>query len=503
MRTINTARNIIYSTAGTIITLLLTFISRTVFIQVLGVEYLGIDALFMNILMIFSLAELGIGQAIAFSLYKPLSNSDTEKVNSLMSLYKKIYRYIGFGVLILGIFLLPFLSTLTKSVSDIENLHAIFLIFLLNSSLSYFWGYKRTLIIADQHEYKLVPFTTVSLLVSNLIQISLLILTESYILFLIANLSIKLIENVLINRYIDKKYPLLLKKSLPLSKKDISLITKNVKAMIFHKIGDISVNGTDNIIISTFVSIAAVGVYSNYLMLILIVRRFLMLIFNGITASLGNLIAQESDNRKEEVFRIINFAAFWLFGWATICLYILLSPFITLWIGEDFLVSNLVVLLICIDFFLFGMRTSLGVTKAAGGIYAQDKYAPLIQGGINLGFSLILVQYFGLAGVLMGTVISSILVPFWIRPLVVYKYLFHTSPYKYFVNYIWHTLLIITIGTITYFMVNLNSLQLSWVTLFIDLLICIIVPNILLYIFTHRTFEFNQALKYSLRLKRS
>ncbi|SKC33056.1 hypothetical protein CZ809_02585 [Photobacterium piscicola] len=498
MRTKSTIKNAMFSSANMIITIMLTFIYRTVFIQTLGVEYLGLNAVYTNILMILSLAELGVGQAIAFSLYKPISINDKEKVNALIQFYKKVYRYIGIGVLILGIGFMPFIHILIPSTSSLENIYLIFILFLFNSSLTYFWGYKRTLIIADQKEYKLVPFTTVSQISDISLRIICLLIMNSFVFALVIQLFVKFFENVFINRYIDKEYDYIQFNDNRICSSELSVIKKNVKAMMMHKLGDISVNGTDNLIISSFIGVAALGVYSNYAMIIGIVISLFALIINSSIASLGNVIATESIERSEEVFDTVDFMSCWLFGWGSICFYILAQPFISLWLNDDFLLNNTVVILIAVNLFLLGPRASLGAVKSAGGIYTQDKYSPLIQGAVNLIISLILVKSLGITGVLLGTLLSSLFVPLWHRPYVVYKYLFKKSPLEYYKKLVFLSLSFFIIAVITKIIVDeittviINSLF----QFFISILLCIVLPNILFILLNYKRKEALKILNY-------
>lgn len=269
MRLKNTLNNIAFGLGGTLITTLLGFISRTVFINTLGVTYLGVNGLMISLLSMLSLAELGVGTAITFSLYKPLAEKDTEKVNTLMAFYKKFYRIIGLIIFALGLLFMCFLKYIVQDAHGISNLYLIYFIFLVDTSYTYFFSYKRTLITADQKAYLLVPFTAgfYSLMVAA--RIAVLILFQNYIIYLLIQLVVGLAENIFINRYIDRKYTFLKDKSeQKIPKSEMAVITKNVKAMFLHRLGDYAVNGTDNIIISAFVSVTVVGLYSNYLLVI-------------------------------------------------------------------------------------------------------------------------------------------------------------------------------------------------------------------------------------------
>ena len=297
MRIKKSMNNAMFSSANMLLNLVLTFIYRTIFIQTLGIDYLGLNALYTNILMMLSLAELGVGQAIAFSLYKPLASNDTAKINLLIGFYKKVYRYIGCGVLVFGFLVMPFIPGLISTTEKLQDIYLIFVLFLLNSSITYFWGYKRTLIIADQNEYKLIPYLALSQIVDNSLRISCLIITQSFVFALVIQFVVKLLENIFINHYIDKQYKYLTTKVGKINKEELSVISTNVRAMILHKLGDFFVNGTDNIIISSFIGISILGIYSNYTMLTAVVISFLMLAFNATSASLGNIIVKESIDR--------------------------------------------------------------------------------------------------------------------------------------------------------------------------------------------------------------
>lgn len=480
---------------GTFIMSLLGFVSRTVFIHVVGVTYLGVSGLMISILSMLSLAELGIGTAITFSLYKPLVENDTEKINSLMAFYKKAYRLIGFMVFSLGLILMCFLKYIIKDNQIIDNLYLIYFIFLVNTSYTYFFSYKRTLITADQKTYLLVPFTTGFCLLMVVVQIVALIVFKNYIIYLLIQLVVSFIENIFINRYIDKKYNFLKNKNIEkIPKCELEVITKNVKAMFLHKIGDYAINGTDNIIISAFVSITTVGMYSNYALLIGTVNTLLMIIFNSTSASFGNLIAQETKEKTVQTFKILNFLAFWIFGWATVCFYNLLNPFISLWIGDSYIIEQVIINIVLVNFYLVGMRVPMNIVKFAAGVYSQDRYLPLIQAVVNLGFSVLLVQYWGLAGVFMGTVISSATVVCWYSPLVAYKYVFETSAKQYFIQYLDYALVLVLNIFITSILCDFFFAEYSVINFIARGIVCAIIPTLVIVALFFKTKELKQIM---------
>ena len=447
---LNVGSNFIINMIGTIF----SFITRTVFVYCLGESALGLNGLFSNVLSMLSLAELGIGSAINFSLYEPLAKKDTKKINSLMRFYKKAYRTIGTIIAILGILLIPFLKYLIKDIENIENVYIIYILYLINTVSTYFIAYKETLINADQKNYKLLKIETNSLVLLNTLQIVFLLLTKNFIIYLTTCFIVQFIKRIITNRFITKTYDNIdFESKEKIEKKDLDVIVKNVKAMFFHKIGDYCINGTDNLIISSFINVMTVGFYSNYLTIINLLNTFIRMLYNGITASLGNFVAIETNERKEAIFRKMNFIGFLLHGICTVCLINLFNPFIRIWVGEKYCLDFSIVLIIVINFYLTGMRLPPQTMKSAAGLFDVDKYTPLVQSIINLIVSIVLVQKIGLLGVLIGTLVSSITIPCWQRPYLVYKYVLKMSSKKYFVEYFKY-ILIIVVASLTSIYIN-------------------------------------------------
>lgn len=482
MRTKKAINNIVYGVGSSLVNNLFGFISRTVFIYTLGATYLGVNGLFTNILFMLSMAELGIGTAIGFSLYKPLAIRDFHKISILMSFYKRAYRIIGCIVTILGLVLLFFLNHFIKNAETIPNLRIIFLLYLANSVFIYFISYKNTLISADQMGYKLIPLQTLLSILSTLILIIVLLIFKHFIIYLSLQILLSMISQIILNYAITKRYTEVnFNNTEKLSEEEYATIKTNVKALVFHRIGEYCQNGTDNIVISAFVSIVSVGIYSNYTMLIFILNKYVMIVLNGVQASFGNLLATESVEKKYTTFKTFNLLGFWLFSWLSICFYNLLTPFVILWIGHKYTVSNYVIIPVIINYYLKGMRIPLSILKTAGGVYNQDKYSPLVQSAVNLSFSIYLVQRIGLAGVFWGTVISCI-VPLITSPYVTYKYIFLRSSIEYFVlytKYLFIFLLSIFFTTaLCYYLLNGSS----WLFLIGKTIICIVIPNIMFYL---------------------
>lgn len=490
-RTENTVRNIAWGYIGNILSLIIQFVSRTVFIYTIGVSYLGINGLFSSILGMLSLSELGIGTAINYNLYKPVAEGNIEKIKSLMALYKKAYRIIAIIISAIGLALLPFLPYLIKGADEISNISFYYLVFLFNTVSSYFVSYKYGLVNAEQKGYIINSFNSVFTIIITTCQIVVLVLFRSYVFFLVSQSALQLIQKIAIGIYLNKKYPYLCDKDIsPLDVEEKKEIKKNVTALIVHKIGEISIYQTDNIIISAFISVTLVGMVSNYNLVISSVTIFITIIFNSVTSSIGNLIAKESKERQKEIFDIYNFLGFWLYGFVCACYFILFQPFIHLWIGGDKAIDMISLSLIILNQYLTGQRLTINNMKTAAGIFEQDKYISLIQGMINLVVSLIMVNCCGLPGVYIGTVVSGLFANI-TRPVIVYKEIFGSGAKEYFKKSVKY------LGTVVFTIVVLRVIaflvfkQISWVAFIVMMALCAIIPNLLFFVIYHRTKEFD------------
>ncbi|MEH6949712.1 oligosaccharide flippase family protein, partial [Bacillus sp. JJ634] len=295
-------------------------------------------------------------------------------------------------------------------------------------------------------------------------------------------------------RVVNKMYPYLKNKVIEkIDPETKNGITKNVKAIILQNTGNFLVNGTDNIIISSFISVAAVGLYSNYHMLIEIFRNLLNQIFNNIYHSVGNLVAKEDSEKVYSIFKVYRFLNFWLYSFISIFLLIILDSFITVWIGSEFLMAQNALIIVMLIFFERGMRNAITTIKTTAGIFHEDRYIPLFQAAINLILSIVLVQYMGIAGVFIGTLVSTIVGPFWTTPYLVYKKVLNRSLYEYYLTYIFFVL----IGVGAYFLTNYlcNFIEVEgFLGLLLIGMICFIVPNIIYLIIFYKTSEFKYLL---------
>lgn len=444
MRSKSSAKNLVVALIGQAFGLIISFIARIIFVKFLSDEYLGLNGLFTNLLTMLSLVELGVGSALVYSLYKPLADGDNEKVKSLMDLYRKAYNIIGGVVLIIGILFIPFYRYLISEVPSISHLDFIYILFVLNTAISYFYSYKRSLIICDQKRYIATIYRYVFYFLLNVFQIIVLFLTHNYILYLITQVVFTWLENICISIKADRMYPYLKDKNIKkLDKKELNTISKNVRAMLFHKIGGVVVNSTDNILISKLVGLIAVGMYSNYYLITSALDTITAQFFNAITASVGNLGACTNSKKVKETFNTTFFLNYLIYGVITVCLLILFNPFIEVWLGKKYLFDFGVVLVITICFYLKGIRKTCLTFKDALGLFWQDRYKPIIESIINLVASIILGIRYGVLGIFMGTIISTVTTSLWIEPYVLYKYYFKENIIDYLYKFIKYTLVVV------------------------------------------------------------
>ena len=495
-RTHNSILNIVTGLGGYVINTVLGFLCRIVFIRCLSAEYLGISGLFANILTMLSLAELGIGSAIVFALYKPLAENDESKIASLMRYYAKAYRIIGIVVAIFGLCMIPFLGFVIKNPPHIkENLYAIYLLYLFNTSSSYFFSYKSSLIMADQQNYIVTGLNYIVTILQSIIQMGYLLLTKEYMGYLIIQTIGVFTYNLIISHIANKKYPYIKNKNiLPLDKNEQKSLTSNIKALTIWKLSSLLVNNTDNIIITYFSGLATVGISSNYTLLSNTLNSLLNQIFNGISASVGNYNAIESNEKKIKLFNNINLLNFWLFGWATVGIIVLSGDIVKLCFGENYVLPFNIPCIIGINFYMVGMQNAVWTYKNTIGLFRQGRYLLIVTAILNLVFSILLGSEWGLFGILLATSISRLLTNTWYDPYVVFKYGLNTSPKIYLKKYIYFLiLLIITIIVSLYLcsFIEFNTI-LDIINKFI---ICIIRPNLIFLLAFYKKDEFKYFLE--------
>lgn len=435
----------------------LAFIGRTVFFYVLGAEYLGVNSLFTDVLTVLSFAELGIGNAMIFSLYKPIAEQDTDKIKSLMRLYAKSYKIIGVVIAVLGVILIPFLKYLIKDVDYVqENITLLYVLFLLNSVISYFFVYKKSLIIADQKNYIVEIYQQIFYGLQIIVQSVFLIITKAFIPYLLLMIAFTFLNNFFVARKADKMYPYLKDRDIqPLKKEEFKGIVTNIKALVVYKVGGIILESTDSIFISMLINVVTVGLYANYKMVVNVFKTIGNQVMNSIVASVGNLNASSSDDKKEKVFYEMMYISSWFYGFTSVGLCIFLTPLIKVWFGDSYIIGFDSVLAACMYFYISNMHYPCYTYRTTAGLFVFGKYVPLVSAFLNIILDIVMGSLWGLAGILWASIISRVVTYELIDPILVYKRVFHKNALKYYVVYLAMTAIIILDGFISYKLASL------------------------------------------------
>ena len=499
-RTKNSTRNIIFSLVAYFIQIVLGFFVRRYFIFYFGEEYLGLNSVFANVLSFLSLAELGFGTAIVFSMYKPMADGDEEKVRQLLQFYKKSYFMIAIIVVVLGLLVLPFMNYFKAQAPNVNaNFYVVYLIFLFNSVVSYFFAHRRSLLYTSQRndlESKINILLNIVLTGLQLVAC----FAKNYYIYILLSGIFAIIGNLLVFLITQRKYKKYLEKPQGyLDKETRKTINKNVYSMVFHKIGSIIVYSTDSLVIFMILGAVSLGKYSNYLLVTTYLSTIIGIFTGALRGSIGNSIASESVEKNVALLKKLNFIYFAIISFATIAIYVMVDPFIDVVLTHDasasLVLDKTVLLLICINFFLSQSRYMMGMFKECAGLYYQDRYKSLFEAGINLIVSIVLAYYIGLSGVIIGTIVSNIATSLWVEPYVLNKHYLKESTAKYFGKYLLYTLAMLVSAVVTVFVCNFIVATDFW-TLVLKGVVCCAMAGVMLLITMSPHKEFKETLSW-------
>lgn len=491
-RTRNSAKNVTFGFATQVIVLLVNFIARTIFIHYLGAEMLGISGLYTNILSLLSMAELGFGNAIIYSMYKPVKHNDEKQIAALLNYYRRVYIGIIGIITVAGCILIPFLPYIVRSNLSNHDLIIYYALFLINTICSYTFVYKTSIINAQQKMYITKVINVLVLIVQLLAQTATLALSRSYVAFLVVQIICTLLNNILCSIIADRMYPYIKQRASlhPAHKKEIR---KNVSSIFLYKVSGTILNNTDNIFISMLVSTVTVGFYSNYYMVVSALSNIIFIFFNAITASVGNLMTEKDIKKQESVFAQLNYICFIITGFCAIELITVFNDFITMWVGSEYLMDNNIMLIIVVNFYIYTMQNPVWTFRDTTGLFKDAKNDTILLAITNIILSLILGKIWGVFGILLATAISRLLITSWHQPYLLYKKIFKHG-YSNFISKQLFYIGILLISAVPSIFINQ---VIPGTTLFFVAIKVIIVAFSTLFIFivaTHRTSEFTNCL---------
>lgn len=430
-RTYKAVRNAAWAIGAQGVNLALSFISRTVFIYYFGVEYLGLNGLFADVLGMLALADLGLNSAMVYTLYEPLARHDERRLAALVHFYRRIYLGIAACVFLLGLAMLPLLPQLVNTEADIPGLAGYFVLALASVSASYLFVYRTVLLTADQQGYLLTRINMATTTVKTLAQLLTMYIAASYALFLLLELVANIVNNILGARLATRAFPCIAERA-ELSRAEQRGIIRTIFAGFVYKVSSVLLNATDNLLISVLVSTAAVGYYSNYLLIQSKLTLLYSLVFTSLTASIGSLIVSADARRRYEVFAAEQTASSMLALVVIPCYLLLVSDFIRLWLGEPFTLDVPVLAAIGLNLYLACVLQPLWSYREATGLYRQTKYVMLGCAVLNLILSLAGGLAFGLVGILAASGLARLATYVWYEPVLLFRQFFARSPVGYF-----------------------------------------------------------------------
>lgn len=489
----NTTKNLIYTLLLQIVKVILVFITRIIFVRSLGATYLGINGLFSNILGILSLADLGMTPVLMYSLYKPLAENNEIKILQYINFFKKVYNIIALTIAIVGLAMIPFIKYLVNLPKEVPNIYLYYILLLINTVLTYLFVYKTTLLSTDQKMYIINKYDIIFQIILFVFQVIILLIWNSFTLYLIANVTCTLIGNIFKVRATEKIYPYL-KKNIKnkLSKEERGKIFDDLYSMFFYKIGLVIQDNTDNILTSILVGTIIVGYYSNYSTIIIFITTFLSLVFTSIKASVGNYIAFKDEKEQFEMFNMLEVYNFWLVTFCSSCFFVLISDFINICYGQEYILNKDILICIVLNLYISNIMQTLWMYRETTGIFKKTKYITLITSIINLILSIIFGKLMGLLGIIMATVISKIIYSCWREPMIILKKYFKTSCMPYFIKHIKRFIIFLIICFITYVIGDIIPIKNIYVKFMIKACICLVIPNIILLLIYRK----NKAIIY-------
>lgn len=432
MRSEATLKNSIWGIIQQVIVCIMSLFSRRVMLDTIGVEGVGLNAFLNSVITMLSLAELGIGSAMVYHMYAPIAVNDEDHIAKLMKAYKNVYRAIAAVIMVMGLSLLPFMDKIVKDVSYSKSyVSLIFVLFLIQTTSSYLFTYKRSMLSADQKQYIITIFDLGYKIVTITVGIVILKLTGELAWYLLMLIFCTVSENILISIKVDRLYPYLSKCKGKLENEERKKIVSDVKNIFIGKVSGVVTNSTDSVLINMFVGTVQNGLYSNYNIILGTLLAALRQFSDAMRGSIGNLIAVESEKHIDLVFQRLIFIMFFIASFCACCLTGLIDPFINLVFGKGLLLHRIIVYICILNLYVSTVNIPALNMVTASGLFSYDKYISLTGTVINLIISVVLGRSIGMAGILLGTS-ATYIIQFVLKVILLYKKYLNLSCLKIF-----------------------------------------------------------------------
>lgn len=502
-RTRNAARSITVGMVLKIFQTVVPFLMRTAMIQFMGVEYLGLNSLFASILHMLNLAELGVGSAMVFSMYKPIAEDDAPRICALMRLYRRYYRLIGLVIGAVGLALTPLVPRLISGELPPElNVYWLYLLNLAATVLTYWlFAYRNCLLQAHQRLDLASKITLASTTVQYALQLLIMVYIKDYYLYVIVLLLSTAINNILTAFVTKKQFPQYRPEG-EMSREDVAVINGKIRDIFSGKIGYVVLQYADTIVISAFLGLTALAVYQNYFFILTAVIAFVDIVISSITAGIGNSFVTESREKNYRDLLKFTFLFLWVTGMCTCCFLGMYQPFMEIWVGQELMLGFGMVVCYALYFFVYTFNRLVGAYKDAAGLWHQDRFRPLVTAMVNLGLNLLSVQFFGLYGVLLSTVISMVCVGLPWQIHILFTSMFEKKMLKGYLGMIGKYILLTAVSGAAVAAICLQLQGNLWIVLLLCLLISVLIPNIVYLLVLHRDAQFRPAIQFLDRLSK-
>lgn len=428
----NTILGAVTGISNKLVVTFLPFVMRTIMIHFMGTQYLGLSSLFSSILNMLSLAELGFGSALVYSMYKPIAENDEETICALLNLYRIIYRVIGTVILVAGIAISPFVNHfINGEVPPGINVQVLYFIYLFNTVVSYFlFAYKNSLLAAFQRNDISSLVNTILTAIEYAVQISLVIRFRNYYCYVAVFPIFTIIGNLVRAVIVQRKYPQYVCKGSITRKQKKDIIEKTL-ALASHKVGNTISTSLDSLVVSSFLGLSSVAIFGNYNYIVTTVMALLWIVYSSMTAGIGNRMNLYSVEDNYNDFRALTTFNNFIICWATGCILFLYQPFMELWAGKENMLGISSVLVFSVYFYVFQSRKIVLLYKDAAGLWREDQLKPLAGAGVNLIFNITLAQIIGIDGVIISSIISFLFIEIPWESRTLYKYYFDKSVIEY------------------------------------------------------------------------